>query len=304
MRVPDILQPPLIAIDVGTATTRVCFSSSRIVERPSIVHEQVRGTDVPRPIMRAGVVADVAGVASVVEELLDDRKRPWRRRPAAVVCAPTDVSVQEREALIAAVVGGGASVVTVVPEPLAAAIGAGVDIASDYATAIVDIGEGVTDLAVIRDASIIRSAATRIGCGTLRAAIHDWIELQQRTPGPLSDETVERIVRAYCTEHGDVTGDSRFTVRREDVGMLLDPVIERIAQFVADTIQELPDVLAAEVIESGIHVTGGGAMLSRLVKRVERGCGLPLKRADEPLTAVIRGAAEMLHVLAAGRRTI
>jgi rod shape-determining protein MreB len=279
VRVLNLFRPPLVAIDVGTATTRVCFGSSRIVERPSVV----RG--VGRPVMRAGVVADIAGVASVVEELLDHgRKRTWRRRPAAVVCAPTDVSV-EREALIEAVVGGGASVATVVPEPLAAAIGAGIDVASEYATAIVDIGEGVTDLAVIRNASIIRSAAFRIGCGTLRAAIHDWLELQHHSL--LSDEAVESVVRGCCMKSESLG----------EVGMLLDTVIDRIAQFVADTIHELPDDLAAEVIESGIHVTGGGAMLNRLIARIERVVGLPLTRADEPLTAVIRGAGDMLRVL-------
>ena len=236
MRVLDILKSPLVAIDVGTATTRVCFDSSRIFERPS------------RSAMRAGVVADVAGVAAVVEELLATKRSAWRRRPGAVVCAPTDVSRQEREALIEAVTKGGASVVTIVPEPLAAAIGAGVDVSSEHATAIVDIGEGVTDLAVIRDASIYRSAATRIGCGIVRA-----------------------------------------------VGLLQDPVIDRIAHFVGDTIRELPDDVAAEVIESGIHVTGGGAMVAPLVARIEEVVGLPLKRADEPRTAVIRGAGAMLH---------
>ncbi len=283
VRVLDVLRRPLVAIDVGTATTRVSFGS-RVAERPSVVCEQAS------PIMRAGVVADIAGVASVIGELLE-AERTWPRRPAAIVCAPTDVSVEEREALIEAVVAGGASVVTVVPEPLAAAIGSGVDVASQYATAIVDIGEGVTDLAVIRDASVVRSAAFRIGCGTLRAAIHDWVELQHGRQVPLSDDTVESIVRAYCNG-----SDSP-----QDAGMLLDPVIDRIAQFVADAIRELPDDLAAEVIESGIHVTGGGAMLPRLVARIERAVGLPLKRAEDPLTAVIRGAGDMLGVFA-GRR--
>lgn len=300
MRMLDMLRPPLIAIDVGTATTRIHWRSA-VEEEPSVVRENLHGRVVARPVMRGGVVADIGGVASVIGALLERRCRAWRRRPAAVVCAPTDVSRQERDALVEAVVAGGATVVTVAPEPLAAAIGAGIDVASEYATAIVDIGEGVTDLAVIRNASIIHSAAFRIGCGALRAAIHDWVELQHRTRAPLSDDAVESIVRAYCG-NGAFPRDSGFTLRREDLGMLLDTVIDRIAQFVAGTIQELPDRLAAEVIESGIHVTGGGAMSSRLVAGIERVAGLPLRRAEEPLTAVIRGAGEMLRVLAAGRR--
>ncbi|MFP5247874.1 MAG: rod shape-determining protein [Thermoanaerobaculia bacterium] len=235
MRLLDLFRPPLIAIDVGTATTRVCFGAADVVEHPSVVHEQVGGALVARPVMRGGVVADVVGVAAVVRTLLDSRRRTFRRRPSAVVCAPTDVSEFERDALVEAVVMGGASVAMVVPEPLAAAVGAGVDIACEYATAVIDIGEGVTDLAVFRDGAMIVSQATRIGC---------------------------------CADN-----------------------IEAIASFVAQTVHNLPDDLAAEVIESGVRVTGGGAKLHPLVRRIEERVGFRVDCADEPLSAVIRGAS-------------
>ncbi|MGZ8781601.1 MAG: rod shape-determining protein, partial [Thermoanaerobaculia bacterium] len=176
MRVLDLLRPPLVAIDVGTATTRVSFGATRVVERSSVVREDLHGTVVAHSTVRAGVVADIAGVANVIEQLLA-RHGTWRRRPLAIVCAPTDISSAERDALIEAVAEAGASVAAVVPEPLAAAIGAGVDIASEYATAVVDIGEGITDFAVFRSGAIIHSHARRIGCGTLRAALRDWLEL-------------------------------------------------------------------------------------------------------------------------------
>ncbi|MGZ8709466.1 MAG: rod shape-determining protein, partial [Thermoanaerobaculia bacterium] len=127
----DLLRPPLVAIDVGTATTRVSFGATRVVERSSVVREDLHGTVVAHSTVRAGVVADIAGVANVIEQLLA-RHGTWRRRPLAIVCAPTDISSAERDALIEAVAEAGASVAAVVPEPLAAAIGAGVDIASEY----------------------------------------------------------------------------------------------------------------------------------------------------------------------------
>lgn len=290
MRVLDLLRPPVVAIDVGTATTRIGWGSGEVHERPSAVREEAHGRPVVRRVMRGGVVADIEGVARVVGTLLAARRRPWRRRPAAVVSAPTDVSAQEREALIEAVAAGGASVVAVVPEPLAAAVGAGLDLSSEYARPVLDIGDGVTDFAIFRNGSMIVSDAMRIGCGTLRAAIHDWLELQQGPGAALPEETVEEVVRAYCH-----AVPPPLPAGREDLEALLDPVLDAIASFVAGTVRDLPDALAAEVIESGIHVTGGGAKLPRLLRRIERRTRLALHCPGEPRNAVIRGAAEMLR---------
>lgn len=300
MRVLNMLQAPLVAIDVGTATTRVHFAAGDVAEGPSVVREEVRGTVVTRAAMRAGVVADTAAVAEVVHRLLQPRRRRWQRRPGAVVCAPTDVSTEEREALIEAVAAAGASVMTVVPEPLAAAIGAGVDVASEYATAIVDIGDGVTDFAVFRNATMIRSRAQRVGCGTLRDVIHEWFELRYDVAS-LPAETADAIVRAYCrgavSKAAPVVLPSGATVmlQRDDLETLLDPVLESIATFVAQTIRELPNGVATEVIESGVHLTGGGAHLTRLVREIETRVGMPLVRTEDPLHAVIRGAGAMLR---------
>lgn len=280
MRVLDLLRPPLVALDVGTSVTRLSYTSGEVLEQASV--EDVR------PVVRGGVVADVAGVANVVHGLLDRRRRHWRRRPAAVICAPSDATTAERETLMEAVVEGGASVVTVVPEPLAAAVGAGVDIASEYATAIVDIGDGVTDFAVFRGGAIVRSGAQRIGCGTMRGAVRDWLALRQGLGGT-PEETLEEVVRAYCGSGAALLLD------REHLETLLDPVVESMAAFLAAAVRELPDAMAAEVIESGIHVTGGGAHLDRLVRRIESAVGLPLVPASDPLHAVIRGARAMLR---------
>jgi rod shape-determining protein MreB len=290
MRVIDILRTPLVAIDVGTATTRLCWDRGEIQERPSVTCEEVHGRTIARRVVRGGVVADIEGVAGVVETLLAPRRRAWPRRPAAVVSVPTDASAQDREALVEAVAAGGASVVAVVPEPLAAAIGAGLDVSSEYATPILDIGDGVTDFAIFRDGEMVFSDAKRIGCGTLRAAIHDWLELQQHAGTALPEETVEEVVRAYCN-----AVPPPLPASRDDLETLLDPVLDAIASFVAATLRGLPDPLAAEVIESGIHVSGGGAKLHKLVRGIEDRIGLRVHCPFEPRNAVIRGATEMLR---------
>lgn len=290
MSVLDLLRTPLVAIDVGTATTRVCFEPARVVERSSVVREDHHGTVVAHSTVRAGVVADIAGVAHVIEELLA-RRGMWRRRPAAIVCAPTDVSDAERDALIEAVAEAGASVAAVVPEPLAAAIGAGVDIGSEYATAVVDIGEGITDFAVFRSGAIVHSHARRIGCGTLRAALRAGLELHGDEDSPRTDDSIETVVRAYCS--GSVR--NAYGLSRDEIKTLIEPKIDAIASFIATTFRELPDGMATEVIESGIYVTGGGAKLERLVDRIEEKVGLTLTCSGEPLRAVIRGASKMLR---------
>jgi rod shape-determining protein MreB len=291
MRVLDLLRTPLVAIDVGTATTRVSFGGKH-VQRPSFVREEVEGQTIVRPAMRAGVVTDVAGVASVLEALLARGPRSWRR-PGAVVCAPTDVSGAERDALIESVAVAGASVVAVVPEPLAAAVGSGVDLSSEYATALLDIGEGVTDLALFRGGSVIHSAARRIGCATLRQPLRDWFEFRAERH-LVADATLERIVRDYCSPESPGALDAAL-LSMDEMEALLEPALDEIAIFVAEAVRELPDLLAAEVIESGIHVTGGGAALPRLVQRIESAVRLPLKHVHDPLSAVIRGAGAMLR---------
>ena len=234
----------------------------------------VAETEACRRAMRGGVVTDVAAVATAVSHLLEAR-RSWHR-PAVLVCAPTDASPGERDALIEAVTNGGASVVAVVPEPLAAAIGSDVDVASEYATAVVDVGEGVTDFAVFRSGSMIWSRATRTGCGSLRRSVEDWI----------GDETsAEALVRAWCANE----------VVPEQVEAAIEPVIEEIASFVARSIGSLPSTIVVELIESGICVTGGGAKLERLVARIEERTRISIIRSADPLRAVIRGAGKMLR---------
>jgi rod shape-determining protein MreB len=173
-------------------------------------------------------------------------------------------------------------VTRVVPEPLAAAIGAGVDISSEYAQLIVDIGDGVTDAAVISNGTICRSSAIRFGCAEIRRSVSEWLLWQREIT--VDDDAADRIVRAYCA------GESRD----DDLGAVIDPALDTISAFVAGFLRGLPDSLAVEVIESGVHLTGGGSLLRALVKKIESATRLRAFRAADPLHAVVAGARAML----------
>src|SRR5512146_187915 len=156
------LLAPNVAVDLGTANTRlVAGRKRRMRERPTVISSGAHP-------LRGGVIADIDGATEVLESLL--HRTIWRSifHPQVLACIPTDASTDERDALQTAITRSCASSVTFVPEPLAAAIGAGVEVWNPYAHMLVDFGEGVTDTAIIRGGEVVDSATLRIGCCDLR----------------------------------------------------------------------------------------------------------------------------------------
>lgn len=300
MRLLDIFARPLIAIDAGTATTRICARSSAILEHDSCVHEEIGSSALRRSAMRAGVVCDIAAAAQVLEPLVA-RLRPRWRRPEALVCAPSDALREEREALIEAVTEAGATVVRVVSEPLAAAIGSGVDVASEQAQMIADIGEGVTDVAVIRSGAVVHSAAMRSGCGEIRRTFTEWLEWHHGLV--VDDERANAVIIDFCAGvrrsrfeiRGVIDGrTTTLTFHRDHLEAVIEPSLDAIAFFISSLFRRLPDKAAAEIIESGLRLAGGGAKLDLLVDRIERATHLTVTRPHDPLHSVISGAQAML----------
>lgn len=290
-----------LALDVGTAATRACSHASQVIESESIVSEDDGTAMVRRPALRGGVVCDIAAAAKVIEPMVR-RLAPRWGEAGALVTLPTDVSPSEREALVEAVTEAGATVVALVPEPLAAAIGAGIDVSSRHATLVADLGDGVCDAAVIRDGVIVRSRALRVGCSDARSAIVDWLSWHRELT--VGDDVADRLVREYSRNiaaaeisaagigNGGVARSER--VGREDLAVLIDPVADRIASFLAAMLRETTAQEAADIVETGIHLTGGGALLGLFVRRIERATGLRAIVGDDPLWSVIAGAREML----------
>lgn len=259
-----LLSAPDVAIDLGTANTRVFASGRGVVgETPSVVGRRFHP-------LRRGVVVDIGGAAELLEPMLG-RTRRLGFRPRALTCVPSDATEDEMRALRQAARAAGARDVAIVSEPLAAAIGAGLDIASPYAQMLVDLGDGVTDIAVIRSSEVLQSESLRLGCCDLRGSVMDE---------GLDESQAEFLMR------------KRFELDRLTPDMLL--VARRIATFVDDFFRDLPDALAVEVVESGICATGGGACLSGLVQLIREQSGMSISVARDPLHAVIRGASRIL----------
>ncbi|MBL8167819.1 MAG: rod shape-determining protein [Acidobacteria bacterium] len=319
--------PPDLALDLGTANTRLyAVGHGLIADEPSMIHVQPETGAVEAVGARAawlachdpyansvsplhaGVVVDVEAATSLLKPFLQRAQRLGFFKPRALACAPTDACKEEREALIEATRRAGASAVVVVPEPLAAAIGAGLDIASPYAQMLVDIGDGVTDIAVIRSGGLIKTSAVRTACSDLHRAIAQMVSFRYGLL--LFPQEAERLThligatqnydeeRLFITAGTDLlTGEpTDLCISSQDVNEAMEPVLDVIVEAIHDVVRDLPLETSCEVIENGICLTGGGAQLQGLSDRLAAATQLEVRVPDDPMRAVINGARQMLDV--------
>lgn len=325
-RLEALIAPPDVAIDLGTANTRLYATGRGIIaDEPSIVRMDDRllpadeaigevespGQETTISPMRAGVVTDIEAATSLLKPLLRRTRRFGLIRPRVLACVPTDACDEERAALIEATRRAGASAVVLAPEPLAAAIGAGLDVGSLYAHLLVDIGDGVTDIAVIRSGHLEMTAAARTACSDLHTAVQRMVATRHGVW--LAPHEAERLTRRLGVVRGDppattliAIGTSCETQRQavvcvtsQEVCTAIAPIIETIVGAVCAAVRDLPHAMACEVIESGICLTGGGACLHGMAELIAAETGIDVRLAAAPLYAVINGAREMLVVGAA-----
>jgi rod shape-determining protein MreB len=259
----------------------------------------------PAPALRGGVVVDTDAATAVLEELFRAVPRSVLRRRRALACVPSDATAAERAALVEAVLRAGARCVAVAPEPLAAAFGAGIDLTASRVALLVDVGEGVTDCALLRDTEVVASDALRVGVADLRAAVRDAVEacanvrvslveaerlLREIGVGPAAQPAKVRFVGS--PQHG--AGPVRASLAAEELLDALDPVADQIAACVGRFVASLPHELADDVRSGGICLTGGGALLAGMVERLVGETAMGVWRAPDPLRAVIDGAFSMV----------
>ena len=289
---------PEVAVDLGTAFTRVYARG-----RGLLADEPSRAV---RPALRAGAIVDTEAATLLLQRLLWRARGSARVQPAVLVCAPSDARPHEVEALREATHHAGASTVKVAPEPLAAALGGGLDIASRYAQMIVDVGDGVTDVGVVRSGGLASSWALRMGCGELRAAV---TEVAARHGLRLRPGEAERLAGAAQGEAGlllasgtdAATGrEARAWVRARDVADAVEPLLTQLAATVRSAWRDLSPEASCEVIESGVLLAGGGALIRGLRERIAAETALDVRPAADPLHAVILGARRMVEAGASG----
>jgi rod shape-determining protein MreB len=228
--------------------------------------------------------------------------------PVSLACAPTDTSEKERNYLSGAILHAGASHVSIIPEVWAAAIGAGMDVSQPSAQVLIDMGDGVTDMAVIREGRIIYASAVRIACGDLQKAIRSAIMTKYRIR--LFAHEAERLTHEIASmsnqqesSHGFINAGGVDMNKRCEVTIKIDsndvisamaPVVNKIIKMIETGLQKLPENIYCEIIESGICLTGGGACIKGIDRLIALRTRMDVRIANDPMHSVINGAIQTL----------
>ncbi|WP_329398789.1 rod shape-determining protein [Streptomyces melanogenes] len=321
-----------IGIDLGTANTLLYARGQGIVlNEPSVVAMKeggrtalAVGTEAKETIgrtpgsitairpLRDGVISDYEAAEEMIRHFVKKAVPGRRPRTRMVVCVPSGVTPVERRAIIHASQRAGARAVHLIEEPMAAAIGAGLPVAEPRGSMVVDIGGGTTEVAVISLGGIVTSQSLRVGGDRLDAAITDYVRKEHGLLiGERTAEDVKVAIGSAWPVPEDTELESRtFPVRgREKVGGLprtlalsarevraaLDEPVAQIVAAVRATLEECPPELSGDVMEHGIVLTGGGALLPGLDLRLASATGIPAFVAEAALECVAVGAGRCVE---------
>ncbi len=314
-----------IAIDLGTANTIIIFNDKVVVDEPSIVaierntgriiavgkkammmhgktHENIKTI---RPL-RDGVIADFQSAEFMIRELI---KMVWPKKPLfppalkMVICIPSGITEVEERAVKDSAEQAGAKDVKLIHEPMAAAIGIGIDVMEPTGNMIIDIGGGTSEIAVIALGGIVNNKSIRIAGDDFNSDIEEYMRKQHNIN--IGERTAERIkieVGAAMTEienppddyavHGRdmLTGiPKEIKVNYAEIAHCLDKSISKIEAAVLHALEMTPPELSADIFRTGIYVAGGGSMLRGFDKRLHLKTKLQIHVAEDPLRAVARG---------------
>ncbi len=317
-----------LAIDLGTANTCVYVRGKGIVvNEPSIVAinkvngrveavgkeakemlGRTPGNIVAIKPMKDGVIADF----EVTEKMLayfirkaHNNRNVWVR-PRIVIGVPSEITQVEKRAVKDSAYRAKASEVHLVEEAMAAAIGAGMPITEPSGNMIVDIGGGTTDIAVISLAGIVYSKAVRVAGNEMDEAIIQYIKktynllIGERTAEAIKMEIgsayplEERMTMEIKGRHLIEGVPKTITITDEEIRESLAETVSVIVDAVRVALERTPPELSADIVDRGIVLTGGGALLKTLDKRLREETGLPLAMAEDPLSSVVLGAGKML----------
>ena len=319
-----------LAIDLGTANTLVYVKGKGVLlSEPSVVavKKDARGgkkvlavgaeakkmlgrtpgnIEAIRP-MKDGVIADFEITEAMLRHFISKVHNSRRLvRPRIMICVPTGITQVEKRAVKESAQSAGAREVYLIEEPMAAAIGANLPITEPTSNMVVDIGGGTTEIAVISLSGIVYAKSVRIGGDKMDEAIQQY--LKRKYNMLIGESTAEeikiRIGSAYPMENeGEmvvkgrdlVTGiPQNRTISAEEVREAISEQVEGIVQGVRIALEQTPPELAADIVDRGIVLTGGGALLRGLDKLLQHETQLPITVVDDPLTAVVLGSGRAL----------
>ncbi|MCR5444170.1 MAG: rod shape-determining protein [Bacteroidales bacterium] len=314
-----------VAMDLGTANSIVIYNDQVVIDEPSIVAfdrnnnkiiavgkkaqlmdgKTDRNVETIRPL-RGGVIADFEMAQHLIRELIGMTSVNRSFLPPSlrmVICIPSGITNVEERAVRESAEQAGAKEIRMIHEPMAAAIGIGIDVLQPEGHMVVDIGGGTAEIAVISLGGIVCNNSIRIAGDVFNDNVVDYMKRQHNMIiGVRTAEQVKIHVGAAVSELADPPEDYRTTgrdlltglpkeisVNYKEIAHALDKSIASIEQAILDTLAATPPELAADIYKTGIFLAGGGALLRGLDQRISSKTKLQVHIADDPLRAVARG---------------
>jgi rod shape-determining protein MreB len=324
-----------LAIDLGTANTLIICNDKIVVDEPSIIaidkttgkvlaigreamqmhektHENIKTI---RPL-KDGVIADFTAAENMIRGMIKMTEKGRRLFPPQhrmVICIPSGITEVEKRAVKESADRAGGKEVYLIYEPIAAALGIGIDIERPVGSMVVDIGGGTTEIAVIALSGIVCDQSIRVAGDVFNRDVLDYMRRQHNLL--IGERTAERVkieVGSALTELDnppedyEIRGRDLMTgipkvikVSYSEIAYALDKSVSKIEEAVLKALEISPPELSADIYDNGIHLTGGGALLRGLDKRLANKTKLKIHVAQDPLRAVVRGTGIALKNLSA-----
>jgi rod shape-determining protein MreB len=317
-----------MAIDLGTANTLVVLKGQGVVlNEPSvvaIVENMGKKTVLAvgdeaktmlgrtpgnisaiRPL-RDGVIADFIVTEEMIKHFIKKvHKNKTFANPRILICVPTGSTPVERKAIQDSALAAGARRVQLIEEPIAAAIGAGLPISEATGSMVVDIGGGTTEIAVMSLGGLVYSKSLRVAGDAMDTALINYMRKEYNLM--IGDSTAEKIKKeigtaipsssnTYAVKGRDLRSGTpkEVNITEEDTAEALNDILKEMVNGIKDALENTPPELSADLVDMGLTLTGGGALLKNIDKRFSKETGLPVFIADDPLSCVAIGTGKAL----------
>ncbi len=325
-----------IGIDLGTCNSLVFVPQKGVVlQEPSVVAVSIEDNKilavgaeakamtgrtpdtirVYRPL-REGVIADYRVTQAMLRYFIEKTVKPRLLKPELLIAVPAGITSTERRAVIEAALSAGAKAAYVAKEPILAAIGAGIPINSYSGHMIIDIGGGTAEVAIISLGGIVASASVRVAGDKLDTAIAEYIKRKYNLA--IGEQTAEEIKIKIGTalpekepRYLEIRGrdliaglPKTITISSNEVAEAIAEPLQEIVQAVRSVLKDAPPELAADIMDKGIIISGGGALLRNIDELITKNTGTPAFIAEDPLLCVAKGTGIVLENLEVYKKSI